>query len=219
MNTEDQQYSIGKPVNLESAVKALINVVPAFGGVMSSFVGDYQNHRKMLRVVEFIEGLREDFESHKKFVNEQYINHEDFLDILDQSIHKITSARQKYKRHAFRKIQSNSIINPDVDFDRTEEYFRILDLLQENHFVLLKILSDPIEYDRQIGSNIGQGGGFATSSGQLLQKLLPDWDRTQIKETCKELEDIGLVKDLSSGFGAIMTDQSINHLLNKLTEG
>lgn len=54
---------------------------------------------------------------------------------------------------------------------------------QPRHIILIKILSNPIEADEQMGRVVGNGGGFSTSILQILKLLLPTWDKEQIERT------------------------------------
>jgi hypothetical protein len=202
----------------KTAVKALISAVPTLGGPISTIIGDIQSIRKEKRVLEFINGLREDLHNFSDRVNAEFISKEDFLDIFEQTARKIVMTRQEVKRTAFRHILSNAILSSDVSYDEVEEFLSLVERFREEHIFLLSILQNPVKYDEETGNRVGKGGGMATSISQIMGQLLPDWTENLILEVATVLENNErLVQNITSRYNTMLTDQGINHLVNTLT--
>ena len=202
----------------KTAVKALISAVPTLGGPISTIIGDIQSIRKEKRVLEFINGLREDLHNFSDRVNAEFVSKEDFLDIFEQTARKIVMTRQEVKRTAFRHILSNAILSSDVSYDEVEEFLSLVERFREEHIFLLSILQNPVKYDEETGNRVGKGGGMATSISQIMGQLLPDWTENLILEVATVLENNErLVQNITSRYNTMLTDQGINHLVNTLT--
>jgi len=202
----------------KTAVKALISAVPTLGGPISTIIGDIQSIRKEKRVLEFINGLREDLHNFSDRVNAEFVSKEDFLDIFEQTARKIVMTRQEAKRTAFRHILSNAILSSDVSYDEVEEFLSLVERFREEHIFLLSILQNPVKYDEETGNRVGKGGGMATSISQIMGQLLPDWTENLILEVATVLENNErLVQNITSRYNTMLTDQGINHLVNTLT--
>lgn len=202
----------------EVAVKALASAIPSLGGVLASLMSDLQNIRKEKRFVEFLEGMKSDLVGLNDRVNQEFVSKEDFLDIFEQTSKKIIDERQEKKREAFRNILANSMLSSNITYDEVEEYLTITETLRPEHLLVLKILKDPIGYDETTGNRVGKGGGFSASLGQIMRKLLPDWDESVIVEVLAELENKRFIKDMAKSLKVMMTDQGINHLTGQMTQ-
>ena len=179
--------NLGQTFN--TAVKALISAVPTLGSPISTIIGDIQSIRKEKRVLEFINGLREDLHNFSDRVNAEFVSKEDFLDIFEQTARKIVMTRQEAKRTAFRRILSNAILSSDVSYDEVEEFLSLVERFREEHIFLLSILQNPVKYDEETGNRVGKGGGMATSISQIMGQLLPDWTENLILEVATVLEN------------------------------
>lgn len=203
---------------LSTAGKALLELVPFVGGSVSSIIGDYQAERKHQRLVDFFESLKNDLESVKESINRDFIEKDDFLSIFEETTRRIVSERTLEKRIAFKNILVNSTIRTDVDYDEIEEQLRLLERLRKEHLLLLKILSNPIAFDKELGSVVGDGGGMPTSLYSIMSKLLPTWKPESVLEVSSDLQSERLIKDFSNNLGTMLTDRGIHHLQNRITE-
>ncbi|MCG2722287.1 MAG: hypothetical protein L6290_09780 [Thermodesulfovibrionales bacterium] len=210
---EDSQLKTGAIV----AIKALAAAVPSLGGTLNSLMNDLQAIRKERRLLEFLEGMKQDLDQMQDKINQDFISRDDFLDIFENTAKKIINTRQEEKRHSFRRILTNAMLSSDVTYDEIEEFLNLLDRLRIEHMFLLRILRDPIDYDKRTGNRVGPGGGITTSINQIMETLLPDWSEEQILEVAAVLENERLAHGIRSRFKTMMTDKGINHLVNSLT--
>src|SRR5258708_2727877 len=140
---------------LSTVGKALLELVPYVGGSISSIIGDYQAERKHQRLLDFFEVLKNDLEQVKSALNNDFIENDDFLDIFEATAKRIVNERTIEKRTAFKNILLNSTIKSGVDYDEVEEHLRLLDRLRKEHLLILKILADPVKFDKENGSKVG----------------------------------------------------------------
>jgi hypothetical protein len=71
----------------------------------------------------------------------------------------------------------------------------IVDGWQPRHLALLAILSNPRAAGEHMNGAVSKIGGLHTSLGEILGKLLPDWEWEQITQTWRELVDAQIVRD------------------------
>lgn len=191
--------------------------VPVIGSPINSLISDYQTGRKLVRLNELFEQLRDAFEANASLVESEYLTKDDFLDIFEETAKLVVSERSSLKRQAYKSILISSISQNDVDYDRTEEYLRLLGQLREPHLFFLMILKSPKDYDQKNGNLVGTGGGISISFSQIFKRLLPDWEEEDILTVLADLEDERLISSLYSNYKAMMTDKGINHLTGRLT--
>ena len=111
----------------------------------------------------------------------------------------------------------NSILSNEVDYDYTEENLRLLERLRKEHIFFLRVFNNPRKINGERNHPLNEGGGFSTSLNQLMSKLLPEWNEEKILDICKDLENDRLLSNFVGSYKAMMTDQGIKHLENKLT--
>ena len=102
-----------------------------------------QVKRKIQRLEEFYHRLDEKLVEEEKYVNEEFVKKEDFLDVFEEATRYIVLERLTTKRELFKNILANSIISSACDYDKTERYFRILDNLSEIELKVLAVLENP----------------------------------------------------------------------------
>lgn len=98
------------------------------------------------------------------------------------------------------------------------EYTSLLESLEEKHIIILKILKQPEEYDKNNGNLVGKGGYGWTYIESILKLLLPDWDKQEIKEVIIKLETEKLIKNIYNNWGVMITNKGIDHLEGCMTE-
>lgn len=182
-----------------SVAKALVAAVPYVGGTISSFWSDLQAERKEARFERFIETLGQDLTSLRDQINREYISKSDFLDIFEITAQAIIHERTEEKREGFKNILVSGIIDPEIDYDRTEAYLKLLNNISLRELVLLKIYKDPVEYnlharnpiknpnDNNEGSVYSVTYNSVKSVLEVLRELLPKWSIDDILEATHQL--------------------------------
>jgi hypothetical protein len=212
----------GKPIDstrgetaLEIAAIAL-EAVPYVGGVLSSTASYFLEIRKNRRLNEFLTDLAEDLQSVKDRINRHLAESEGFQDLTEDILSKAAETRQPEKLDALRAIFLNTVLSDLPDFGEAAEIADLVYNWQPRHIILLKILDNPLAADEQMGNVVGPGGGLVTSIGQILEKLLPEWDEDQIDRTWQELYDKQIHR--TPGTRTMITDRGIRQVEGRLTD-
>lgn len=180
-------------------MKALVAAVPYVGGTISSFWSDLQAGRKEARFERFIETLGQDLISLRNRVNQEYISKPDFLDIFEHTARAVVHERTEEKRKGFKNILLSSIIDVEIDYDRTESYLKLLNDIGLRELVLLKIYKDPVAYNQHAGNpnknpnDNNESSAYSVtytpvkSALEVLCALLPEWPQDDILEATHRL--------------------------------
>lgn len=201
----------------EAAVIAL-QLVPVVGGAIASSVEYVLAHRRSHRLNEFLTNLAADVIAVKERINHDTATSEEMVDVIEAMLIKAGDTVQTKKLDALRAVFLNTMLFARPNYDEAHEIINRISGWEPRHLMMLNILANPQEADRQMGSVVGQGSGFETTFSQILQKLLPAWSYNQIARTWEELCDKRILNVAPGNVGAMMTDQGIHHLENRLTE-
>jgi hypothetical protein len=197
-------------------VAIALEAVPYVGGILSSTASYFLNIRRNRRLNEFLADLAEDLQSVKDQINREFAKSEEFQDLTEDILSKAAETRQQEKLDALRAIFLNTVLSDHPDYGATAEIADLVYNWQPRHIVLLKILNNPLAADEQMGSVVGHGGGLITSIGQILGKLLPEWEEDQIDRTWQDLYDRQIHR--TPGTRTMITDQGIRQLDGRLTD-
>ncbi len=146
-----------KKETVEIISKGIVAAIPYVGSTVISVWSDIQAtqaKRKLERLEEFLTSLKDDVEMLKGQIQTSYTDQPDFLDIFEETTKYIVSERTEEKRIMFRNILVNSIIEKDCTYDKTEKYLRILDQMNNLELLILRILENPVRYNKQEGEII-----------------------------------------------------------------
>ena len=197
-------------------VTTALSSVPLIGGTISATANHFIKKRQNRRLEEFLIKISEDLHYVKDGMNIDFIKSADFEEFIEDIFYKASETIQKEKLEALRSIFLNTVLSNIINYDETLEIIELINNWQSRHIILLKILSDPILFDEQMGRVVGEGGGFSTSIPAILKKLLPEWDEDQIERTWKDLYSNNIHRN--SEINMNLTDMGIHQLENKLTE-
>ena len=192
---------------LEASSKAVLvqigNCIPIVGFAQDVYaqLEQIQAKRKVERISKFLEGVQLSISKMQDKLNEEYINKEDFTDIFEKTSRHIANERSENKRDFFKNILLNSMINKNSNYDKTERFFRILDLLGTEDMIILSILRAPSEYNRENGmiikdqtNNSYQWSQRKVYAIEILCQLLQKED-DEVSESINMLYYNGLIKD------------------------
>lgn len=215
MNKNNNPLKATRGERIGEGAAIALNAVPAVGGVLAGIANSIIEKRQNQRLEGFLIELAANMESIKDSMNSDFIKSEEFADLAEDIFSKAAEARQQEKLDAFSAIFLNTAIASKPDYDEATEISALVSGWQKRHIIMLKILADPLEADQQMGNVVGRGGGLTTSIDYILKKLLPDWDSDHIARTWQDLYDAKIHN--TSGTMAMMTDQGIHQLANRLT--
>lgn len=214
---------------LEASSKAVLvqigNCIPIVGFAQDVYaqLEQIQAKRKVERISKFLEGVQLSISKMQDKLNEEYINKEDFTDIFEKTSRLIANERSENKRDLFKNILLNSMINKNSNYDKTERFFRILDLLGTEDMIILSILRAPSEYNREnvmiIKDQINnryQWSQRKVYAIEILCQLLQKED-DEVSESINMLYYNGLIKDRFLEKSLITNGNPIHVLDDSLT--
>lgn len=193
-----------------------LSAVPVAGGPLSGIASAVIAKRQNRRLNQFLMDLAADLKDLDDRLNSDFLRTEEFEDLAEDVFSKAAEARQQEKLDALRAVFLNAAIAPVPSYDEVEEITNLIQAWQTRHIVLLRILADPLAADERMNNAVGSGGGFSTSISAILQELLPEWDDDQVDRAWQDLYDAKILR--TPGTKAMLTDQGINQLQNRLTD-
>jgi len=187
------------------------SVVPWIGGPVSNVLSGMSLGRKMKRVSEVLESLASDLSDFKSDVSEKYVNTEEFEDLLEQTLKRVSEERNVEKRQVYKAFLSDVIKSPGQSYDDQLQQIRTFEQLSPDHLVLLKAIFQEPE------SDYGRTG----SPVQTLRRRIPEFDDVRIEELANQINDmritdLGSLRVLMTGRGAADLRSSITNYGEKI---
>lgn len=152
---------------VKGVTKNFLSIIP----IASTMIDVYeqyqalQTERKINRLRGWYKALNDDVQKLKENLNHNYIQKEDFLDIFEETARYVVNERKEEKRLLYKNILLNSAISTECSYDKTETYLRLLSQLDTLALEILKILSDPIQYNKDKGMIIADLPKFHSGPG------------------------------------------------------
>lgn len=129
-----------------SFTKSLFSAIPYVGGVLNEVVFDYRSRIKQERLNSFTELLTEFFINNPD-IDLENLKTEDFSDLFEAVLRRITQTKSKEKHKRFRDILTRHIQNPDHDIDDSDNY---LDLVSSLNEMSIKILKEHFQFSKAL---------------------------------------------------------------------
>jgi hypothetical protein len=120
-----------------STVKSLIGAIPYAGTLLNEIAFDYRSRLKQERLNSFTHLLAEFFIENPGTKIEDLRN-EEFSDLFDSVLQKISQTKSKEKHKRFRDILTLHIQNQDLGTDNSEIYLDLVSSLNEISINILK---------------------------------------------------------------------------------
>ena len=162
--------------------KSTIGLIPFFGNTALEIYNEVQSkqvERKIKRLEEFYQSLDARLQTLEGRINKEFVSKDDFLDVFEETSKYIISERVDKKREYFNNILVNSMISPICNFDKTERYLRLLDILNEQELSILALLDKAYELTEKHGmvikkpvNNFHYSSWRQVNVGGVLTKLL-----------------------------------------------
>jgi len=200
--------STRQEVGLDIAA-VVTSVVPWLGGPVSVVLGGMAAGRRYKRVSEALGGLAKDLKNFKNEASELYVKTEDFEDLLGKTLWEVAEERHEEKRRVYRAFLLDLITSPGQPYDDQVRVLRTLELLQPDHFRILKVLRAQPE----------GGNGITGSPLQTLRGRLPSMQETLISDLVEQLNDLRVTSMTS--LRTMMTfggAQDLRHSITKYGE-
>lgn len=173
-------------------IKAAASSFPFGGGLVASLISDYIPKSREKKTVEFVNKLSEDFERYQDLIDQEYVKSGEFEFLLLKSWRAAIEHYQKDKINGFRAILVNSAIGKKATAEEKELFVSVLENLTGYHLELLKLLQDPIEWNKANGERV-KPSERPESTSCILQNCLPNWDMEHISIIVNDLNIRGLI--------------------------
>jgi hypothetical protein len=206
MNKEDRRFVI------EGTLKALVSFIPGIGGAIGSILSDTLADRKEQRISELLSELKTEIDAQKESVNESFISKGDFLDIFEATVNKVANERSEQKRIAFRNILLTGILSTQYSYDDVEFQMRILEQLNQDHILLLRLFKTPKNFVTE-----DKDSYKSNTLLRLFRQILPNWDVDYIFDSLNDLQNMRLIESITSNWQTMMTSVTLETLEGKLT--
>ncbi len=186
------------------AAAAVATLMPILGGAFSNVLSGLASDRRMNRVIEVIGGLGERVRELSS-ASSEYVQSDDFEDILTETLSRVYRARSDEKRRMYRDFLIDAIQSPGAPYDEQLRFLRTLEELQPDHIRVLKAYDQ--EPDPAPPYSIG-------SVGRSLTERLPGMSQERAADLASQLEDMKLV---SGPFSGMMTASGAQQLRSRIT--
>jgi len=120
------------------------SVIPVLGGAISNVLSGWSQQRRMDRIREVLEGLQSRLLALEARVDKEYVRGEEFEDLLDQTLRRVSHERHEEKRRLYREFLLDATTKRDVPYDEQLRMIRVLDELQVAHIKVLRaVMQEP----------------------------------------------------------------------------
>ena len=207
--TDNKNGLVEASTKIETAIDVasfVSSAVPWIGGPVSNVLGGMSLGRKLKRVSEVLESLAEDIKNLESDVSKNYVQTEEFEDILGQTLKRVGEERNEEKRLLYKAFLAEAIESPGELYDDQLRLLRTFEELNPNHLFLLKAMS------QEPDTNPGMMG----SPNQTLKQRLPQFNEQEIEEMVSQLNDMR-VTSLSS-LKVMMTGRGASDLRHVVTD-
>lgn len=131
--------NMGKPDFTMMLTKAGLNLIPSVGGTLASLLGDYQTTRNDKRLKEFIQSFSDEMSQRIDSIQREFVKKDDFIDVFLNITDDAMRQRRADKRLQLRNLLINSITLPNTQYEDTEEFERLINILTATHLEILNI--------------------------------------------------------------------------------
>ncbi|WCC46232.1 hypothetical protein [Tenacibaculum finnmarkense] len=123
----------------ETTLRGLIGVIPYAGTLLNEVVFEHRSRIKQNRIEKFILSFSDYLKNFSKLdVDIEHIKSEEFSDIFENLILKVSKNRSEKKLDLFKKILKSEISNPFTKSDFVEIYLDLIDDLHEKQIEIIK---------------------------------------------------------------------------------
>lgn len=180
------------------------SLIPWAGGPISNVLSGQSFGRKMGRIREVLLGFAKELQNYKSEVSESYVKTEDFEEILEQTLRRVSEERNEEKRKVYRAFLTDAVKSPSQSYDEQIRFLRTMEQLQPDHFKVIRALNqEPSANPAPMGS-----------PSQTLKSRLPEMQENHIHDMIHQLNDLrlanlGSLHTTMTGHGAESLSHSI----------
>jgi hypothetical protein len=193
-----------------AVTKAALQLVPFAGGTIASLIDDYVPTSAQRSQEKMLEQFNEKLSTLEGRLDVEAVDKEDFSELLESCSALARRSRREEKLHAAANLLANLFLRPGdsskVPYEELDHLVRCVDMLSVGAIAVLGAA-------RQVGKQVGQGGGF---NFPFLKNYIPEFrkfDDSLLMSFVSELRNFNL---LDVHGGAIQL-QDFSHVQLRLT--
>ena len=187
MSQDDEQANAA--LEVAAGLATTLALLPAewgtFGGVIGSVLAQVfsglASDRQIRRLHETVERLVEEVRIHTG-VHEEYVQSEDFEDLVDQALRQSAGERHQRKREMYARFIAGLATSEPAPYDERRQQLRTLDELQLRHIEPLAVLlfasdheqAPSLSSDMQLEARLLErgGGDWMYANYEILDQLV-----------------------------------------------
>jgi hypothetical protein len=187
-----------------SLATLLSTVVPVFGGAVGHVFSEWSAARRTQRLREVLVGVIEQIQALGVQVREEYVRSDEFEDLLDQTLRRVSAERHEEKRRLYRGLLLSAMTSAETEYDEQLRFLRIIEQLQVAHVRVLRALIQPFAPPTSAGH--ARYSSLTTSQLDALRQRLPDVAADRIADLMGQLDSLGVVTAASLRAMAMTVD-------------
>lgn len=192
------------------------NFLGPVGGFVSNTIQFYMAREQNQKMVMLLKQLAVELENCKLQINNEFIKSDDFEDMVEDILFKVSKTHQTEKIKAFKSIFKNAVFLENPVYEDIEEISTLIDKWQASHIRLLSILSDPNGENQKLSLQVSVNNDISPGFEPVLSYFFPDWDYKKIERVWKKLVDDNIINTPS--IRGVMQKRGIGVLENRLTD-
>lgn len=184
---------------------AALQLVPAVGGVVATFISEYVPRKKQERLVEFVQDLSREFTAEQERIDREFVKTKDFDRMVEDVLDRVQTVRNEEKLGYWAALLAGVATEDRPTTSDRDRMIQTLDDLRPEHLRLLQVIATTTEPP----PNLYMGGVIATLTWKI-----PDIAEDEARRLWGELARTGVVAEYPSG---LMTAQGAGDLTVRLT--
>lgn len=125
MNTNSEDQNAMLSLALKATFKTALNMIPLAGPILSEVLFEYRSKVKQDRVLKFMDLLKEEFSQSNCEINIDTIKSEEFGDLFEKVLRKVSETRSEKKRNAFKNLLMRGV-EVHMNIETAENYSNVL---------------------------------------------------------------------------------------------
>ncbi|MBU8933341.1 MAG: hypothetical protein KOO62_04970 [candidate division Zixibacteria bacterium] len=179
------------------------SAVPYLGGPLSNILSGQLVKRRFERVDGCLRNLATRLDRHQSDVTENYVKTEEFDELLEQTLRRVSEERNEEKRKLYQSFLYHDISLPQGQYDDKMKMLRLIEQVSPRGIMLLKALNYPPDPNPP---------GWGGSPGDTLRRRLDSGIHQYIPELLAELNRLGMAR--AGGLNTMMTSGGAEELHN-----
>jgi hypothetical protein len=177
MNKENRVGKILESYSGNTKLRATINLIPYIGGALDVLISSNVQNKTVERIERLFDGLKFKLETiEEKQIDFQYLESEEFYDLLLKAINASVKTRLDDKIMAYSEILKNAIIRNSEETLSHEDVLDMIEQLTANDVIHIKNLTEYLDNtSRQKNKEIGRVDINAGAINQIFSDLTLDY--------------------------------------------